>query len=299
VPKKSPQSHMSIKTRLNTEARKKGLNPSDMQNQFFREIFLTHVFSEDQGPWVLKGGTNLYCRIPGARHTRDIDLFSQDPTAAREAALELRQLMHQQRVGPYQFTLGEIQVGGDQIDVYSIKVTVLAGVESIATFNIDVSGDLQVPDVPRDVTFKRNDGIDLDGVPQSFLIRSYPISNQIADKVCAMYEIHGTRASTRYRDLYDLALIATHLSFDATETIQAFEQQEEVRQMNLPTSIQLPAPDWKEEYTRVMKKTPGAHSQFHATSDALTAASRALNPLLSKKILTGTWNFSQQSWIND
>ena len=25
--------------------------------------------------WVLKGGTNIYCRIPGARQTKDLDLF--------------------------------------------------------------------------------------------------------------------------------------------------------------------------------------------------------------------------------
>lgn len=281
------------------QARAAGLNPADVHNRFFRELFLAQLFEHGQGPWVLKGGTNLYCRIPGARHTRDLDLFCQDPTGAREAAQELRDRMDHAKVGPYQFTLADPHPGGDQIDVYSLKVTVLVGVQKAAEFNIDVSGDLQVPEVPRDVVFERNDDIDLDDVPRTFLIRSYPVSNQIADKTCAMYEMHRSRPSTRYRDLYDLALIATHLPFTAGDTRQALDQQQAVRGMILPSSVELPAPEWEEHYPRALKNTSGTHIQFHSLQAALETVRVALDPLLGRELTTGTWDPAQQSWTTD
>lgn len=299
MPKIRPQNHRSIKTRLSNQARAAGIDPADMQNRFFRELFLAQIFQEDQGSWVLKGGTNLYCRIPGARHTRDLDLFCQDPTGAREAAQELKDRMDHVRVGPYQFTIGDPKPGGDNIDVYSLKVTVLTGVQKAAEFSVDVSGDLQVPDVPRNVIFHRDDDIEIDGVPRSFPIRSYPVSNQIADKTCAMYEVHGTRPSTRYRDLYDLALIVAHLSFSASETVLALDQQREIRRLNLPSALNLPDPEWVKNYPRVMKNTPGTRTELHPVNAALDTARVALDPLLRGDLSEGTWSPHQQTWINN
>lgn len=36
-------------------------------HQFFRELFFAELMAADDR-WILKGGTNLYCRIPVARH---------------------------------------------------------------------------------------------------------------------------------------------------------------------------------------------------------------------------------------
>ena len=56
--------------------------------------------------WVLKGGTNVYCRIPGARHTKDLDLYRHiDPTSALSAAEFLVEVMGGHREGPYTFDL--------------------------------------------------------------------------------------------------------------------------------------------------------------------------------------------------
>lgn len=51
--------------------------------------------------------------------------------------------------------------------------------------------------------------VDLTGVPDLPPFRLYPLTDQIADKVCAMYETHGPQGapSNRYRDLVDLVLL--------------------------------------------------------------------------------------------
>lgn len=38
-------------------------------HQFFRELFFAELMAADDR-WILKGGTNLYCRIPVARHAQ-------------------------------------------------------------------------------------------------------------------------------------------------------------------------------------------------------------------------------------
>lgn len=112
-----------IRDALKKEAREQGMNPNEAYNRFFRELFLAELMSRDQG-WVLKGGTNLYCQIPGARHTRDLDLYRQDdPTSFRRAAAELVESMDEAKIGPYRFKVsipkGETVNGA--IDNISLK----------------------------------------------------------------------------------------------------------------------------------------------------------------------------------
>lgn len=85
-PQKQRERHGQIVSALKKEASHAGKKPNDVYNQFFREVFLHELMRLNDG-WVLKGGTNIYCRIPGARQTKDLDLFRQyAPTSALKAA---------------------------------------------------------------------------------------------------------------------------------------------------------------------------------------------------------------------
>lgn len=59
-----------------------------------------------------------------------------------------------------------------------------------------------------------------------------------------MYERHGAtppgRASTRYHDLYDIALIASELPVSAVGLSSALNTQCRVRSMTLPQRITVP-----------------------------------------------------------
>lgn len=213
---KPRQTHTQITAGLRAFARREKMSVNAVYSRFFREMFLAELMNKDTG-WVLKGGTNLYCLIPGARHTEDLDLYRQDsPTGYRDAADSLIAVMDQTAVGPYAFEVRsprEEKVSGT-IDNVQLTVLVRFGTGEFSRFNIDVSGDLEVPTVTESLVVKRSDPLDVPFVAQTFPVLSYPVENQLADKVCAMYEVHGSRVSTRYRDLYDIGLIVLELGVD-------------------------------------------------------------------------------------
>ena len=292
-----------IRNALKKEARQQQLTPNDAYNRFFRELFLAELMTRDQG-WVLKGGTNLYCRIPGARHTRDLDLYRQDdPTSYRQAAEELVETMHKTMIGPYRFsvTAPKDETVSGTIDNINLTVEVFHGVNPILVFGIDVSGDLHVPAVTDTLTVQRSDHIDLEFMDRQYTIRSYPIENQIADKIAAMYELHrhDNQPSTRYRDLYDLALIALELQVDAADLAHALRTQAQVRALSLPPQLRLPSSTWVDGYARLIKNMPTPREDISDVHEALRIAGALINPVLAaaEDPASGTWSPTTRCWI--
>lgn len=291
-----------IRNALKQEAREQKLSPNDVYNRFFRELFLAKLMNHDQG-WVLKGGTNLYCRIPGARHTRDLDLYRQDdPTSYRQAAEELVETMNETTIGPYRFsvTAPKDETVSGTIENINLTVEVFHGVSSILSFGIDVSGDLHVPAVTDTLTVKRSDHIDLEFMDREYTIRSYPVENQIADKVAAMYELHrhDNQPSTRYRDLYDLALIALELSVNAADLAHALNTQAQVRGLTLPQKIRLPSSTWIDGYARLVRNLPNPRKEIADVNEALHIVGTLVNPILTASAdpVTGTWSPNAGRW---
>lgn len=293
--------HGQIKHALLQDSREQGLTLNDVYNRFFRELFLAELGHHDQG-WVLKGGTNLYCRIRQARYTRDLDLYRQDdPTSYREAAQDLVQSMNGVKIGPYTFTVTEPQTEARQGTIENIQLTahVYQGVSKLAHFHIDVSGDLEVPTVTEQLTMERSDSLDLTFAGREFPIRSYPIENQVADKVCAMYEIHGSRASTRYRDLYDIALIALSLEVNGDNLFTAVRGQEKIRGIALPTQLHLPGAEWEAGYAGLGKSSPHLRDEITDVYEALRIAGALVNPVLASDGygFAGTWSPDNRTWM--
>lgn len=296
------QRHGQIKTALMAEAKAQGMAANDMYNRFFRELFLAELMAREDG-WVLKGGTNLYCRIPGARHTQDLDLYRQDdPTSYRQAAAALAKRMDGVKIGPYRFqiTAPRTRTLSGTIDNAQLTVQVFYGVGELSRFHIDVSGDLQVPAVTDTITVTRSDSLDLAFAQREFTIRSYPIENQVADKVCAMFELHGAdqRPSTRYRDLYDIALIALELSLDAADLSAAVSTQQQVRNLTLPTQVQLPGPEWEAGYAKLVAVSPQLREEITNVWSAVEVAGLLLDPVLgaAENVPSGMWSPTLRTW---
>lgn len=296
------QRHGQIKTALMAEAKAQGIAANDMYNRFFRELFLAELMTRDDG-WVLKGGTNLYCRIPGARHTQDLDLYRQDdPTSYRQAARALAQSMDGVHIGPYRFqvTAPRTETISGTIENMQLTVMVFYGVGELSRFHIDVSGDLHVPTVTEMITVSRSDDLDLAFAGREYTIRSYPIENQVADKVCAMFELHGQerRPSTRYRDLYDIALIALELPVDAADLVTALNAQQQIRGLTLPSRLGLPGPQWEAGYAKLTTTSPHLREEIMDAGAALEIAGLLLDPFLGGQELveSGTWSPSRRSW---
>lgn len=298
---KTRATHSQITAGLREFAKQQKLTPSVVYSRFFREVFLAELTAKDPG-WVLKGGTNLYCLIPGARHTQDLDLYRQDsPTGHRDAATTLITVMDQATVGPYTFEVYNPRVDtiSGTIDNIQLSVIVRFGTGEFSRFSIDVSGDLEVPAVTEPLLVTRSDPLDVPFVAQEFPVLSYPVENQLADKVCAMYEVHGSRASTRYRDLYDIGLIALELEVDAETLRTALRTQEHLRAMTLPDRMVLPSDEWLSGYERFIGTLQQPWAELNSVDNALAMAGALLDPLLvnEAQVAAGKWSPGTRQWV--
>lgn len=298
---KTRTTYSQITAGLREFAKQQKLTPNAVYSRFFREIFLAELMTTDPG-WVLKGGTNLYCLIPGARHTQDLDLYRQDtPTGHRDAARTLIHVMDNTRVGPYTFEVRSPRAGKVSGTIDNIELTVLVrfGIGEFSRFSIDVSGDLDVPTVTEPLLVTRSDPLDEPFVPHTFAVLSYPVENQLADKTCAMYETHGARASTRYRDLYDIGLIALELEVDGNRLRMALDRQAQIRGVMLPLEMTLPSEEWSTGYRKFIGTLHQPRPELLAVEDALMRAGRLLNPLLatSNQMKRTTWSAQAQQWV--
>lgn len=86
-----------VETRIKAEAAVTPHRTVDqVRRQFLLQRFLVRVFASPDSSWVLKGGTGLIVRIPGARHSNDIDLLYAEQEALLENAVtDLRRLAEQ------------------------------------------------------------------------------------------------------------------------------------------------------------------------------------------------------------
>ena len=308
-PVRIKRTHNQIANAIKEEARLRGIEPNDAYNQFFREVFLNGLMQKQQKKnkgWVLKGGTNVYCRIPGARQTKDLDLYRHiDPTSALKASELLVEAMDGHRAGPYTFQLERTMRStmAGPVENEQVTVTVLYGASNeFAKFNIDVSGDLFVSGAVEEVTARASFGVITEFLPQSYCVPSYPVENQLADKVAAMFDRYGEtppgKASTRYHDFFDIALIASNLPANADALSRALEEQGKLRGMQLPSRMAEPEPDWGRRYEEKAIKLGWGSGELRGFEEALAVAGRLLDPVLANdpSIHDGVWDPAESAW---
>jgi hypothetical protein len=62
----------ALLTKIRTLAPQRGLSPQALRREYVLQRFLALLFAAQPSPWVLKGGSGLLIRLPGARHSEDI-----------------------------------------------------------------------------------------------------------------------------------------------------------------------------------------------------------------------------------
>ncbi|WP_432548640.1 nucleotidyl transferase AbiEii/AbiGii toxin family protein [Kineococcus sp. SYSU DK004] len=285
----------SVRARLRNEAVRTGRNYGELEREFILQRFLARVFSENESSWILKGGTNLLVRLPGdARHSKDLDLLhsSQDLSSA---VAELEELS-KKRMDPFTFTLSPPKEMSGGVAGATIKVAAYLGATRFGGFPIDLSTELHfISKVDRHQPQEILKMEALEPLPEFQL---YPLPDQVADKVCAMYENHGAEGnvpSTRYRDLVDLVLIVQNFELDAGSTQAALTAESRRRGLNLPDAFSSPHPQWTTAYAEYIRKAslPGNHSTLEV---ALSIAGACITPLLSGGIEDGTWDPHARKW---
>jgi len=284
----------ALKDRLKLAARSLHRPYNELEREFVLQRFLARVFASETSPWVLKGGTGLLIRLPGARHSRDLDLLH--PTEDLEQAVgELRALAQGDGGDPLTFVVGPLVTMSGGVAGGTVKVEVYLGGIRFGQFPIDLSTEL--PFVAKVERYRPRPVVELPDVDRLPEFRLYPLPDQVADKVCAMYERHGPAAapSSRYRDLVDLVLVTANFELDAGLTVAALTAEARRRRLSLPARLDAPGLGWESGY-RAEARRSSLPPELWELPDALLAAGACLGPLLSREIAAGVWDPVERRW---
>lgn len=221
-----------------------------MRKQYVFALFFKRFFPGEDHNWMLLGGNALLIRAGGGRFTRDIDLARdtswEDPEPVKD---ELQLLVDAgDQLDPFRFELGEIDPHSDPDSfgygskTAKITVTVWLGNRAFDTFVIDI-------------TNRRHDHGPVDMLPLSPVIEHetlanlpdipvVAVENHLADKICAMYELHGRNKeepSTRYRDLADIVRLISSSAIDASRLHEVLGHEQQRRGIVLPQQLHAPS----------------------------------------------------------
>jgi hypothetical protein len=284
----------SITDRLRRHARPHGRwTLADLQRQYAYDQLVERLYRVDGG-WVIKGATALLARRLAVRHTIDLDVYRAgtlrdiDRDLRRAAALDIGDGMRFD-VGPSRTILAAGTDGA------RLPVTASIGTRTWAQFHVDAVADgirmTGRPDPVPPLTDIAAPGTDRRPW------RAYPLVDHVADKTCAILEIHGGRPSTRFKDLVDLVAIITTSALDADLQDQALHGEAHRRQLALPGEFAVPdAALWAPGYRAEARR---AYELAAATlDDALRITRPFLDPLLTHSA-TGHWHPDTARWILD
>jgi hypothetical protein len=274
-----------------------GARLSDLLRQFAYDRLLARVFTADPDRWVLKGAAAMLARLPdAARHSKDVDLYSRRGGLS-DAEQALREAAALDLGDHFRFIPGPAQALTQGARARRVPVTAYLGPTEFASFHVDLVANRSRIEEPEKVPPL----IDIDiGLPQPSYW-AYPVPNHIADKVCAMLETH-TRlsgriaASTRYRDLVDLATFARSSAVDGHALATALRSESERRGLVLPDHLPDPAAaGWSAGYARAVQDAPGLPDRD--LRSALRTVRALLDPVLAGD-RPDRWDPATLSWLS-
>jgi len=277
----------ALEDRLKAEARNRGRPLEQLRREFLFQRFLALVFAQPDTGWVLKGGASLLMRLADARSSKDLDLLHLSEVDPQVAIAELRELTTARDGDHITFVIGDAVKFSRTNPVVEISVSSYIGAQ-YGTFSIDLATDLHLLATPERI--RPTPVVEVPGLTELPEIVLYALTDQVADKVCAMYEAYGDlqSPSSRYRDLIDLALIVSTCHLDADPISRALRSESSRRGVELPTAMVPPAPNWPDGYRAYARKT-NIDQSLHALEVALEHVGACLNPLLDGSRGTGQW----------
>ncbi|WP_460765370.1 nucleotidyl transferase AbiEii/AbiGii toxin family protein [Mariniluteicoccus flavus] len=233
----------AVKDHANNISQRTGRSAANVRTEFFLKEVLALLAAADDG-WVLKGGMSLRCRLPETRTTEDVDLHLTHRTL--EATIDrFREAVHRKKRGEHlSFRVDDrVERKGSRSARMKVHVEV-RGVRVQERVVVDLAAPVQI--TGRTEQIQLASPIQVAGHPELPAFALYPLADQIADKLCAMYEWHGRggrTATTRYHDLWDLGAIVLNFPLEAAALAGAIATETSTRGLDLPHPLRLPEPD--------------------------------------------------------
>ncbi len=251
------------------------------------ERFLARLLSAQPDAWVLKGGFALQLRLhERARATQDIDLLLRRPLPFED--------IHRLLVTAALLNLGDwlvFEVARPAPDTgLRFPIQSLLDGRLFEAFHVDVGiGDALIEPTemltaPPLLEFA---GISATAIP------SYPLSQQIAEKVHALTRLYISGESSRVRDWVDILLMARREGLNAERLRRALQATFETRGTHpLPQQMPPPPVAWSRPFRRLCEQI---RIEYRTLDEAAQAMHEFLDPLLSGQA-NGMWNPTRWQW---
>jgi hypothetical protein len=260
------------------------------RNEIAYRRLVARMFSLEPDRSVLKGGFAMILRLDPNRTSNDVDVTYVAKVG--EDALAVKALERAVAHDLGDFFSFEIIRFGEETEDRARRVNVLCrlGVREFARFRVDLA--LPQPDVPAEtIEAPPLSGVEeIDAMPP---LRALAWPQQIAEKVCAIFEQHRDGFSSRARDLADLGMIAQQVDgLEGSALIEALRAEEKRRTPvsmpnGLPPALVLAEAQEREWRASFVKASRGAPISFN---EAFALASSLVNPLLDGSALGHKWS---------
>lgn len=261
-----------------------------LQRLIAYDRLLERLYRRSDG-WIVKGAAALLAREIGVRATIDLDVYRAGEVGRSESDLREATLIDLEDW--FVFEIGSPRAAGDVGVGRRLPVTATIGGAIWSSFHVDLVSGLTMIGKPDRVAALAPLG--LPSVKQGGYL-AYPLIDHIADKVAAMYELHGSAAmpSTRYRDLVDLVAIALVASPTADPLRKAIRSEESRRGIRLPGHLVVPDRSlWTGGYAAEARRS--LLTEGRSLAAAIEVAGSLLNPILDGTG-RGKWDPSLRRW---
>lgn len=283
----------AVVARANTAAKADArFTVQQLLRQFAYARLLARIFTAEPESWVLKGGVSLLARLPGARHSLDVDLWGrQQSLAEAERALELASAVD---LGDHaSFDVGAWRERHDEETRPLAQATVHCriGVRNFVSFGVDLVGGPFPALEPESAPPLRP--LEIPGLREAPL-RVYPLAATVADKLSGIFTRHGERLSTRYRDLVDLVTISLSQRLAAGDVHIAIHQELGRQGLAVPAEFAVPdAVAWEVAFRNYARGLP--HLEGIGFEQAVAVAKEFLDPVLGGR-REGWWRPEHRAW---
>lgn len=264
---------------------------------FYFHRLLCRVFAGGNGSFVLKGGRAMLARTVDARATRDIDLLSTE--GSLEDALEELVRLAGTDLGDFvtfEFAGSRpIKAEDEYRSGLSVGFVPMLGAKRMQP----VSVDLVVDEVPLEGAERMApaDRIEVDGLETcDYLV--YPVEAALADKLCALVETYGGRASSRVKDLVDIAVYAVTSEVDGSRLQARLRRESAARHVCLGEAFGLPEA-WgvsqARQFAKLCQRT-GLPGELRNIEAAAELAGKLLDPAIRGEADGKRWNPKVHEW---
>lgn len=261
----------------------------ERQLTLLQHRLLTRVFADGQNSgWMLKGGFGILARVPDGRFSTDVDM-QRSGGDVPAAIADLQRLAATDADDHVRFVLKKRHalVGGESGASLSFECYIGQQRRGVLSMDVVVS--------PEPVG--RVDVLPAANVPsRPFLstvpYRMYPVTDQIADKICATVRRYGDEglASTRAKDLVDLVVLTRTQQFDADELRLAINTGLYRRGLSPISELTVPEA-WEQRYCELAAGVP--HCRGVTSVDAaVREVNGCLGPVLRGEV-SGQWSHDE------